>query len=279
MCDSGAIEWVESIFGDCIVTTRDKFSFAVGLLSNVVFLISSTPQFVLNLRRKRVDGQSGFFLGLSALGSSLNLVGVIITKGLITQILTGICYVVLDLSLLIQFLVYKYVLKVVDPETTSENEGKEKEETPPEPTRGVPPFPISVSAMAAHAAAAETDFKSPYTGVSLVGTLFGWGGAVIFTASRMPQIAKNHKEGEVKNLSISFILLLFFGNMTYIASVLLRSLEGSFMWKQAPFLVGAAGPMFCDVVVLCQVYESRRKRASSVREDEELEDGQHLSEL
>ena len=111
MCEPGAIRWIEVAFNDCIVTSRDKVSFAVGLISNVVFLVSAVPQIVMNFKTKSVDGQSILFLLLLLIGSVFNLVGVLVTKGLITQILTGIFYVLSDGILLTQYILYTYIRK------------------------------------------------------------------------------------------------------------------------------------------------------------------------
>jgi uncharacterized protein with PQ loop repeat len=132
--------------------------------------------------------------------------------------------------------------------------------------------------MAAHASAA-TDFKTPYSGFQLVGTLFGWGGGCIFIASRLPQISKNWRKHQVQGIALPYVLLTFLGNVTYLSSILIRSVEGSYIWKQAPFLVGAVGPMFCDVGVLFQYFTYPHQGSPSISEEEELEDGKNIPEL
>jgi uncharacterized protein with PQ loop repeat len=265
MSDPDAIQWVAAIFGDCIVTTLDKISFAVGILSNVIFLISSTPQIVLNCRHKKVDGQSPFFLTLSFTGSSLNLVGVIITRGLITQFLTAICYVLLDGCLLCQFILYKYILK---------KPGVSK----PQAKCDHPPLPLGLAAIIAPVSA-SAESHNPYSGTAIIGMLFGWAGACIFTASRIPQILKNRAARCIRDLSLHFILMIFLGNLTYVASVLLRGVEASYIWKQAPFLTGAVGPMLCDVVLLFQLCTYPRTAPTTESEEEDSADGHDLPEL
>jgi uncharacterized protein with PQ loop repeat len=270
MCDPGALTWAESVFGECIVTPLDKLSFAVGLLSNVICLTSSLPQVILNFRRKRVEGQSPFFFGLLLTGSCLSLVGIIVTKGLITQMLQSIVYVLLDGVLFSQFIAYKYILKTNDPDS-NETPESEKKDAPP------PPIPIVIAGMAAHAAAA--DLGTPYRGDQLIWTLFGWSGTVIFIAARFPQLVKNYKAKAVHNLSILYVSMMIAGNLTYTLSVLLRSVAMDYLWKQAPFLIGVLGPTVCDFILLFQKWMYSRNEPSSIREEEDREEAANLPEL
>lgn len=249
MCDPGAIHWIEVAFNDCIVTSRDKVSFAVGLVSNIVFLFSAIPQIIMNFKTKSVEGQSPFFLLLLLVGSVFNLVGVLVTKGLITQILTGIFYVLSDGILLAQYITYKYIKK---PSIAEEEGHKELNDLSDPAVDGAPGAPLGAAVLAVHASAA-TDYKTPYAGSQLVGTLFGWGSAIIFTASRFPQMIKNCKDRKVGQLSPFYFTLSIVGNFTYFVSILIRDLSGTFLWKQTPFIVGAIGPMIGDIVVAVQM--------------------------
>jgi uncharacterized protein with PQ loop repeat len=283
MCDSGAIAWVEELFGDCIITTRDKFSFGIGLVSNLIFLVSAVPQIIRNFRKKKVDGQSIFFFGLLLTADIFNFVGLIITHGLITQFISGIFYILSDVCLCTQFVIYKYILKTNDaPESDTEqkSDGSGVPDLPEFSGPDIPVAPFVVAAMAEHVSAA-TDFKAPYVGFQLAGTLFGWGSGFIFTASRLPQIAKNWKAHHVQGISLTYVILTFLGNVTYTGSILTRSFDGTYLWKQAPFLAGAIGPMFCDVGVLYQyfTYPKQQPSPAPASEEEEIEDGKNLPEL
>ena len=48
MCDPGAVKWIETAFGECVITTTDKWSFIVGMLSNLCWIVSSAPQIYQN---------------------------------------------------------------------------------------------------------------------------------------------------------------------------------------------------------------------------------------
>jgi uncharacterized protein with PQ loop repeat len=283
MCDPGAIAWVEKIFGDCIITDRDKVSFGVGLISNVIFLVSALPQIIRNFHKKKVDGQSIFFFGLLLTADTLNLIGLIITHGLITQLISGIFYVLSDACLCTQFVTYKYILKTndaPDSETEQDSEDPATAELSMLSHPDVPTTPFMIVSMASHVSSA-TDIKAPYSGFQLLGTLFGWGGGCIFIASRLPQIAKNWKAHQVQGISVIYVILTFLGNLTYVGSILIRSLDGTYVWKQTPFLAGAIGPMFCDAGVLFQYYTYPRREQGRVSESEEgdVENGKSIPEL
>jgi uncharacterized protein with PQ loop repeat len=263
MCDPGAVQWAESIFGDCIVTTRDRWSFGIGLVSTLLSLCSSLPQIVLNFRKKTVNGQSPFFFLLLFIGSSLTLCGVIITKGLITQLSTAISFVVLDGILLCQFIVYKYITPLGDSMT------QEKESAPHcvDPHGSAPP-PGAIAAMIVQASA--TDYAAPYVGRQLAGTLFGWLGAAIFISSRFPQISKDCRTKQVQNLSLLYLLMSVLGNFTYCLAVALRSVASEYLWKQTPFLVGSLGPMVCDMIMILQMSAYRTKKTRDASESPEV---------
>jgi uncharacterized protein with PQ loop repeat len=269
MCDPGAISWIEDAFGDCIVTPLDQFSFAVGMASNLIFLISSIPQIVLNFRRKKVDGQSPLYFPLLFLGSAMNLLAAIITHGLVTQLLAGLFYVLTDGTLFFQFIAYKYILKTNDePSDDDSSISSQREETGAD---GLPlPGPIITGAMMlAHASA--TDYAHPYTGDQLSGTIFGWLCALIFNACRIPQIIKNASDKHMGDFSVSYVIMNITGNLTYAASVIMRRTDPDYLWKQAPFLVSSLGPMLCDIIIMGQRWYYRSGGAVPTSDEEETE--------
>jgi uncharacterized protein with PQ loop repeat len=282
MCDSGAIQWVEDIFGDCIVTPLDNVSFAIGLLSTLICLTSSLPQVILNCRRRQVKGQSLLFFIFLFIGSCLSLVGVIITKGLITQILQAIVYALLDAILVCQFITYKYILKthklsISTPDSQEGGASKEASTPPIQSTPSTPPIPMIVAGMVEHVAA--VDLTAPYRGEQLLGTVFGWIGAVIFCSARIPQIRQNLRTKSVQNLSVSYIAMMIVGNLTYAIAVFLRGVESSYIWKQAPFLTGVLGPMVCDCVLLFQKWLYAGHEPSYTGEEEDIDESRRVSEL
>lgn len=275
MCDEGAIKWIEDVFDDCIITTRDKWSFAIGLVSTVIFLVSSLPQIILNFKEKKVDGQSPFFFSLLFCGSASNLIGVLITHGLITQIIQGICYCALDGILFGQFIVYKYIIKSKKKEResiTGEDASLDSTYNTDQINDSSDPQTGALGTAVLVGTASATDWAKPYQKDQLVGSIFGWIATVIFTVSRLPQIVQNAKQKAVDNLSPFYFILSISGNFTYSFSVFLRSLESDYLWKQAPFIAGSIGPLACDLIVLIQMLcYSKRNKKSELNEDCEKE--------
>ncbi|OHT04118.1 PQ loop repeat family protein [Tritrichomonas foetus] len=298
-CGPGAIKWIENVFNDCIITTRDKWSFAIGLISSVVFLVSSLPQIILNFKEKKVDGQSPFFFSLLFLASILNIIGVFITKGLITQIIQGIIYCILDGILFFQFIAYKYIMKTNDVQNDDQNlkslhdssnsssssESSDSDDSDDSDTTsntdghkhrdsqgnvdGIRTGGLATAALVGEVSAA-TNWAAPYKGDQIVGTMFGWVATVIYICSRVPQIMKNVKLQSVGDLSAFYFFLSIAGNFTYSFSVFLRNIESNYLWKQAPFLAGALGPLVCDVIVLSQMaYYGKPKAQGSTTDNDE----------
>ena len=178
MCDDGVtgVKWIETAFGECVVNSRDKWSFGVGMVSNFMWIISSVPQVYQNCVVKRVDGQSPALFTLMVIGNILSLIGVIITDGLVTQIITSALYVILDGVMFVQFWWYGYIKPCVMKRRKSEKVGGDddqlnissSEEKPSEDDKpvhvqeidGVPVAGLAAAALVQTASA--TNWAAPY---------------------------------------------------------------------------------------------------------------------
>ncbi|OHT05445.1 PQ loop repeat family protein [Tritrichomonas foetus] len=293
-CDEGAIKWIATAFGDCIYTPRDQLSFWVGMISNVIWIISASPQYYRNCVSKNVDGQSPFFSSLIFAGNVLSLVGVFVTHGLPTQIITQVLYVILDGLLFAQYLMFRFCCRKPLPDEESvesidgENKGEisdleknyDESSSTPTPSEQVkeeginsPSMIGGVAMLVAQAAATATnttrgapvapssgiDYGIPYRGDNLIGSLFGWAGTAIYIGSRVPQVIKNFKEG-VSSFSALYMLFMLLGNLTYALSIFIRSLDPDFLWLQTPFIVGALFPMTCDGITFFQIIIGRCRK-------------------
>ena len=275
-CPQGAVGWIESAFGECIVTARDKWSFWVGMFSNLIWLISSTPQYIQNCKTKKVEGQSPFFFSLLFSGNVCSLIGLLVNGGLVTQVIQSIIYCILDGILFAQYIYYRYVYgkccgqKYYDADQEIVNEEREESVGPA--------MSIATGVAAAVVTASSgVDYASPYSGTHLCGTLFGWVSSSIYIISRLPQMMKNIKQRKVIDLSPLYSLFAVLGNGTYLASLWIKDTSAQFNWDQAPWIVGAGGPMLCDIIFLIQMAvwgiqteEMPMKSASS--EEESVED-------
>lgn len=269
MCDPGAIRWIENAFGDCVITARDKWSFGIGMISNVMWIVSSAPQIYQNCKTKRVDGQSPFLFSLLETGNLLSLVGVILTNALVTQIITSIIYALLDGIMFVQYLYYRFCYESkkknqanesnskIDDEPKVDKGGlampKEKEPNLEDNYDAGKPLGGAMSAIFIATAQAKTNWSEPYQNDQLVGSLFGWVGSCVYIGSRIPQIVTNFKNKKVIDLSPIYICFTILGNVTYCLSVFIKSTESNYLWKQTPFIVGAIGPLTCDFLIVLQM--------------------------
>ncbi|KAK0523884.1 putative vacuolar membrane transporter for cationic amino acids [Tilletia horrida] len=81
--------------------------------------------------------------------------------------------------------------------------------------------------------------------------IYGWTSAFLYLASRIPQIIKNRKT-YCEGLSMALFVFALLGNSTYVASIMLKSLEPEYLLENASWLVGSLGVVFLDFVVLGQ---------------------------
>ena len=56
------LKWVQRYLRDCVCSTRDRFSLALGLMSVVSWGVAEVPQILTNFRDKSTEGVSLLFL-------------------------------------------------------------------------------------------------------------------------------------------------------------------------------------------------------------------------
>ena len=248
MCEKG-IQWIYSAFNDCIVSPTDKWSFAIGMVSNIVWVISAFPEIYTICRTKKVDGISPFLFTFLVSGDVLSLIGNILTGGLATQIITCILYILCDGTMLLQYIYHK----CIKPRCYKDGEKSEVNEVNQEVDESGIPVMGAAGIVVATAVTAAVDYSLPYTGTTLIGSIFGWFSSIVYISSRVPQVVLNFKRRHVSNLSPYYFLCTITGNTTYFLSLLIRDRSGQFMWKQAPWLVGSLGPLSLDITTAIQM--------------------------
>lgn len=251
-CAPGYIKWIKSAFGECVVTPRDKWSFGVGMFSNCIWLVSSTPQYIQNCKTKRVDGQSPFFFSLLFSGNIFSLIGLFINGGLFIQIIQSIIYCILDGILVSQYVYYRccYVECCVDQFKDKDKNSKDISDISDGSDNIVAP---AVAGVATAAVLAAVDYAHPYSKIELLGTIFGWISACIYISSRIPQVIKNFQMKTVGDLSPFYVILSISGNSTYLISLFIKDTSAQFAWNQMPWIFGAGGPCLCDIIFLIQM--------------------------
>lgn len=89
--------------------------------------------------------------------------------------------------------------------------------------------------------------------------ILGYISATCYCVSRYPQIYKNWRHKSCQGLSLLFFLLSTLGNSTYGFSLLVHSLEPSYLRRSLPWIVGSLGTLVADAIIFIQfmLYRSR----------------------
>ncbi|OMO72924.1 Glutamyl/glutaminyl-tRNA synthetase, class Ib [Corchorus capsularis] len=91
----------------------------------------------------------------------------------------------------------------------------------------------------------QSAVKSGSGGGSGVGTFLGWAMAAIYMGGRLPQICLN-------GLNPFMFIFALVGNSTYVASILVNSVDWSIIKPNLPWLVDAGGCVLLDTFILIQ---------------------------
>ncbi|WZZ48153.1 hypothetical protein YC2023_048260 [Brassica napus] len=107
---------------------------------------------------------------------------------------------------------------------------------------------------------------------SKIGMWFGWAMAFIYMGGRLPQICLNMRRGHVEGLNPLMFFFALVGNMTYVGSILVASVEWSKIAPNLPWLVDAGGCVILDFLILLQFFHFRcRKDTDSDKKYETAE--------
>eukprot|EP01135_Chromosphaera_perkinsii_P003615 Nk52_evm24s249 gene=Nk52_evmTU24s249 len=87
-----------------------------------------------------------------------------------------------------------------------------------------------------------------------VGYIIGIMSAVLYLCSRVPQIVKNYRRKSTGGLSFLMFLFAVMGNFTYALGILMHSLDGVFILKKLPWLVGSMGTLMFDFTIFVQFW-------------------------
>ena len=105
-CGFEAWRWTQRWFGDCVCSSRDAASFALGLVSVFAWGVAELPQIVANFRNGTSEGVSFAFIATWLTGDALNLVGCAVSPTLPTQLYTAIVYTSTTVVLIAQHVAY-----------------------------------------------------------------------------------------------------------------------------------------------------------------------------
>lgn len=81
--------------------------------------------------------------------------------------------------------------------------------------------------------------------------LLGYISAILYFASRVPQISHNYKT-RCEGLSLAMFFFSISGNVTYVASILAKSTEWKYLVTNASWIAGSVVTIFLDFIILGQ---------------------------
>lgn len=130
------VGWVDKYFKDCLCDTRDKLSFASGMLSLISWGVAEIPQIITNFHSKSSQGVSLLFLLTWILGDIFNLIGCLLEPvTLPTQYYTALLYTISTVILVLQSLYYDHVYSWWKSRKVDSNEPIEDAKKPLKPTK------------------------------------------------------------------------------------------------------------------------------------------------
>ncbi|KAF9575541.1 hypothetical protein BGW38_008210, partial [Lunasporangiospora selenospora] len=93
-----------------------------------------------------------------------------------------------------------------------------------------------------------------------VSFLLGWGSAVLYLGSRIPQIYKNWRLKSCEGLSVMMFVFSVLGNVFYVVSIFVFSLEWDHLMKNLPWWLGSGGTLIFDFTIFFQFYIYRNNQ-------------------
>jgi hypothetical protein len=112
---------------------------------------------------------------------------------------------------------------------------------------------------------------------SVWGQIFGYGCAVLYLFSRIPQILLNHRRKSCEGVSILFFLFAGIGNLTYVMSILAFTPDGTewdgakygkYLAVNSSWLLGSVGTLVLDAVIFGQFFWYDREEETDEESDE-----------
>ncbi len=115
-------------------------------------------------------------------------------------------------------------------------------------------------------------FKMLSLNTDIIGAYISWTCTILYLTSRSPQLYKNYKRKSTSGVSILLFMAALSGNIFYTISILTSpnatGPNGSdFIIKELPFLIGSAGTVGFDLIMLFQWwYYGKRERKQAMIE-------------
>ncbi|SPO48619.1 uncharacterized protein PSANT_06310 [Moesziomyces antarcticus] len=272
---------------------RDEWSSIMGWVSIACWVLPSFSQMHQNYVSKSAEGLSITFVVIWLAGDALNAAGAWFQGLLWTMIILALYYCACDCVLIFQYWYYsKYYHRGVKISTISasleanertpligdgsviEDDLSAKDDSDDDSSVRTQIIMYTIAALlvvatgvaawwvAEHSYGSDDDL--PPAAPEPVGwrwdaQVAGWLSAILYLSSRVPQILKN-RTTKCEGLSLALFVFAVAGNLTYVASILLKSTKHDYLVESFSWLVGSLGTVFLDFIVLGQFIHYRRAR-------------------
>ena len=286
------IGWISDL--PHIELTRPIISELTGTLSISCWIIVFIPQIYEIYKTKSTKGLSLHFLVLWLVGDIFNLLGSIIQGLLLTVILLAGYYTLADMILILQYLCYRYREEqsnnigirnlssnenLIDMEpillspTTSHVSELEPllDDCDPHRSNGKNGFLYNVFAVLMVLVAGFISWyisfvrecrkgsgtpiiHKPQLTFNLWGQIFGYISAILYLSSRIPQIHLNYKRKSCVGISLLFFLFACLGNILFIISLIVISLDHQYLMVNFSWLLGSVGTLSMDLTIFIQFF-------------------------
>ncbi|KAJ2304923.1 putative vacuolar membrane transporter for cationic amino acids [Coemansia sp. RSA 2706] len=224
-----------------------------GYVSLACWVFVLVPQVYLNHKRKSCAGVSLAFYLLWALGDLLNLAGALLENLLFTAILLPAYYIFTDAIVLSQFYYYR--------KSAGDGSGERL------PLVGAaaekrPGRLATWHVLAGGLAAAVLVLAAWLAPRSVVAQVCGYASAAVYLGAYVPQIVHNYRERSTEGLSMLMFVVVTIANITYCMSILTaQTPTHEYLRKYAAWLLGAAGTIGLELIILYQFYIYRHSHA------------------
>ncbi|KAI7865193.1 PQ loop repeat-domain-containing protein [Spinellus fusiger] len=249
-----------------------------GYISIVCWIVVFTPQLYENYARKSGDGLSMTFLVIWLAGDIFNLIGVIMQDLLSTMFILALWYTVADIGLVWQVIHYRrewmleYSCEEQEPintHQTSYTSSSTESIKPNEPIvvtakhsanrnhtiNYIGGGSILLITLISCYAYSQSDTLPRNTLLwSTLSQIMGWGSAILYVGSRIPQIIKNWRNKSTEGLSFGMFICAVLGNIFFTSSIFLRSLEPHYLMVNMAWIIGSCGTLVFDFIIFLQFF-------------------------
>ncbi|WVF70623.1 hypothetical protein IAT40_005415 [Kwoniella sp. CBS 6097] len=246
-----------------------------GYMSIALWIVVYSPQIWENYQLQSGEGLSVPFIVLWLLGDITNLFGGVLAGLLPTMIILAVYYTICDLILLFQVYYYRrHPSPASHVHITPSDESTPLLPEPKQPKPLLPPaleYPVLLafvllSGVGAWYISDKDQVKIPEEPEIIFewrSQVLGWMSAVLYLGSRVPQIVHNYKT-RCAGLSLAMFFFAISGNVTYVLSITLTSMNPRYILANLPWLAGSGLTIFLDLFVLAQfaVFNWQDKRKS-----------------